>query len=102
MLNEIKKPIRLYPDEKKALFDAIKDVDGEVYIFGSRTYPDKKGGDIDILIYSKQNPLKLSQEISIKFFNELDSKLDVVVFDKSNITKEQKAFIKTLNLIRIK
>ena len=33
---------------------------------------------------------------------ELGSKLDVVVFDKDNMTIEQKAFVNTLEMIRLK
>jgi predicted nucleotidyltransferase len=94
--------MRLYPDEKLALDKALEDIDDEVYLFGSRVDDNKKGGDIDILIYSKKNSLKLSQEVSRAFFMELDSKLDVVVFDKDNMTKEQKAFVNTLDMIRLK
>ncbi len=94
--------MRLYPDEKLALNKALEDIDDEVYLFGSRVDDNKKGGDIDILIYSKKNSLQLSQEVSRKFFMELDSKLDVVVFDKSNMTREQKAFVNTLDMIRLK
>ncbi len=94
--------MRLYPDEKLALDKALEGIDDEVYLFGSRVDDNKKGGDIDILIYSEKNSLKLSQEISRKFFMELDSKLDVVVFDKDNMTGEQKAFVNTLEMIRFK
>ena len=94
--------MRLYPDEKLALDKALEDIDDEVYLFGSRVCKNKKGGDIDILIYSEKNSLKLSQEVSRKFVMELDSKLDVVVFDKNNMTKEQKAFVNTLEMIRLK
>ncbi len=94
--------MRLYPDEKLALDKALEGIDDEVYLFGSRVDDNKKGGDIDILIYSKKNSLRLSQEVSMTFFMELDSKLDVVVFDKDNMTKEQKAFVNTLDMIRLK
>lgn len=94
--------MRLYPDEKSALDKALEGIDDEMYLFGSRVDDNKKGGDIDILIYSGKNSLKLSQEISRKFFMELDSKLDVVVFDKDNMTREQKAFVNTLEMIRFK
>ena len=94
--------MRLYPDEKLALDKALENVHDEVYLFGSRVDDTKKGGDIDILIYSEKNSLKLSQEVSICFLMELDSKLDVIVFDKNNMTKEQKAFVNTLDMVRIK
>ena len=94
--------MRLYDDEKAALENAIKDVDGEVYLFGSRADDTKKGGDIDILIFSKENAYKLSQKVSIAFFMELDSKLDVIVFDRENMTKEQEAFVNTLEMVRLK
>jgi predicted nucleotidyltransferase len=94
--------MRLYPDEKQALDKALEGVEDEVYLFGSRVDDTKKGGDIDILIYSKANSLKLSQQVSIAFMMELDSKLDVVVFDKENMTREQQAFVNTLEMVRIK
>lgn len=42
--------LRLSDIEKKALTSAISDVEGEVYVFGSRTSKEARGGDIDILI----------------------------------------------------
>ncbi len=93
--------MRLYEDEKLALNEALAGVDDEVYLFGSRVDDSKKGGDIDILIYSKQDRHKLSQTVAIKFLMATDSRLDVVVFDKDKMTKEQKAFVKTLNLLKL-
>jgi len=94
--------MRLYPDEKQALEAILKEINDEVYLFGSRVDDSKKGGDIDILIYSNKNALQLSQKLSVQFRMELDSKLDVVVFDKDNMNKEQEAFVSTLNMVRIK
>ncbi len=94
--------MRLYQDEKKALYRAIEDIEGEVYLFGSRVDNSKKGGDIDILIFSKENSLRLSQKIAARFLAALDSRLDVVVMDKDNISKDQKAFLKTIEMVRLK
>jgi uncharacterized protein len=94
--------MRLCQDEKTALQNAIADIEDEVYIFGSRVDDSKKGGDIDILIFSKKKSYDLSQLISTRFFMAMDSKLDVVVFDKDNMSKKQSAFVNTLNLVRIK
>lgn len=46
--------IRLDKEEKKALVNALRNVEEEVYILGSRLDPAKKGGDIDLLVYSKK------------------------------------------------
>ncbi|KAF3983336.1 MAG: nucleotidyltransferase domain-containing protein [Methylococcales symbiont of Hymedesmia sp. n. MRB-2018] len=94
--------MRLYQDEKTALEQSLLGVDDEVYLFGSRADDAKKGGDIDILIFSKKNAGKLAESISMKFLMLLDSKLDVIVFDKDNMTIEQTAFVNTLNLIKLK
>ena len=94
--------MRLYEDESKVLDLVLRDIKGDVYLFGSRVDDTKKGGDIDILIYSQENSLKLSQQISREFRMELDSKLDVLVLDKFNMTKEQKIFVDTLDMVRIK
>ncbi len=93
--------MRLYPDEKEALDNVLADVAGEAYLFGSRVDDNKKGGDIDILIFSTANPLQLAQDISIKFMLQLDSSLDVLVLDKNNMTLEQQAFVNTLDMVRI-
>lgn len=94
--------IRLDKAERKALLSALNSVKDEVFIFGSRLDLDKRGGDIDLLVYSKQNSLNLSMEISRKFFLQCEEKIDVLVVDPGNLSNEQKAFIDTLNLYKIK
>ena len=94
--------MRLDPQEKAALENAIRNVDGEVFLFGSRVEDDKKGGDIDILIFSPQNPFKLSQKVSVDFFKLCEEKIDVVVMNPVNLNEEQRAFLKVIHKKKIK
>lgn len=94
--------MRLDPIEKSALENAIRDVDGEVFLFGSRVDEKSKGGDIDVLIFSSQSPLRLSQKVSVEFFKMCEEKIDVVVMDPRRLTEEQRAFLQVINKKKIK
>jgi len=94
--------MRLDAQEKIALEKAIEDINGKVYLFGSRVNNNKKGGDIDILIFSEENPYKLSQDVSIKFFMQCEEKIDVIVMNPGKLTQEQKSFLKIINMEKIK
>ena len=90
--------MRLHQTELKALRHALADVDGQTFLYGSRTDDTRRGGDIDVLVYSKAaSPYRLSQEIAVRFRMECDEKIDVLVVDPDHIAKEQEPFI---NLIR--
>ena len=90
--------MRLDEIEKNALNHALNGVDGPAFLFGSRTDDGRKGGDIDVLVYSKTgSPYRLSQEIAVRFRMECDEKIDVLVVDPDNVALEQEPF---LNLIR--
>lgn len=70
----------------------------KVYLFGSRTNDDLKGGDIDLLI-GNNNEAVLTTEAKIRFLTELkmqigDRKIDVV-FD-NDITRQKKIFYRSL------
>jgi len=88
--------MRLDNLQRKALQNAVKDVKGDVYLFGSRVDDNKKGGDIDLLIFSEEDPFTLSQEVSVKFFMECEEKIDVTVMNPNKLTKEQEAFLKII------
>ncbi len=94
--------VRIDDAEKKALLYAIDAVTDEVYLFGSRLDMNKRGGDIDMLIYSNKNSLRLSQKVARKFFMMCEENIDVLVFNKNTLIDEQKSFINTLRLMRIK
>ena len=70
-----------------------------VYLFGSRTDDNKKGGDIDLFVNSA-NEAALTLEAKIHFLAELktkigDRKIDVV-FDNAN-TRKKKNFYRSVN-----
>ncbi len=94
--------IRLDKTEQKALANALTDINDEVYVFGSRLRHDGKGGDIDLIVFSKEESLSLSRKIAQRFFKECEEKIDVLVMDKDNLTEEQEAFVSTLEMKRIK
>lgn len=80
--------IRLAPWEKiklSALFGAhlAQYPDAVVYLFGSRVYPTRKGGDLDLLIISReaaQNAYTLSKQLRIAIKEHLgDQNVDIVV-----------------------
>ena len=61
------------------------DSDAKVYLFGSRVDDRKKGGDIDLLVFSK----KMKSSESIKFQTKLwdvlgEQKIDVVIPNANN------------------
>jgi len=51
--------MRLDPAERKALKSALAGINAErVFLFGSRVDDAAQGGDTDILLYSRADPLK--------------------------------------------
>ena len=94
--------MRLDSKQKGALDKAIKGIEDEIYLFGSRVDDTKKGGDIDILTFSKEDPYKLSQSVAIQYFMECEEKIDVIVMDPENLSLEQEAFLNTITKERLK
>jgi predicted nucleotidyltransferase len=89
--------MRLLEREKAALAHALQGVDGEAYLYGSRTDSARKGGDIDVLVFARvDSPYRLSQEISVRFRMECDEKIDVLVVNPDHISDEQKPFLKLI------
>ena len=89
-----KQGIRLSETERTALLHALRDVQGEIFIYGSRTDPAARGGDIDVLVINRaDSPYRLSQDITVKFQMECDEKIDVLVMNPDAMPEEQAAFV---------
>ena len=94
--------MRLDAEQTSALEYALNLVTDKVYLFGSRLDPSRKGGDIDLLVFSKQDSFQLSQQITLRFFEKCEEKIDVVVMDPNRLTDEQQAFLNLIEKQRLK
>ncbi|WP_161990573.1 nucleotidyltransferase domain-containing protein [Candidatus Methylobacter oryzae] len=91
--------VRLDQTQKKALkiaFQNLKQGD-EAYLFGSRVDDAKRGGDIDLLIFSQQPGFELSRKITRDFFKHCEEKLDVLVINPRQMTEEQALFVQSID-----
>jgi len=99
-MEKLRHPIRLDLCDERALKRALEGFKGEVYVFGSRLDPHKKGGDIDLLLvpYEKVNPIKLELQVQTKFFMECEEDIDVLVYRDTPFFQEILENAKKLNL----
>ncbi len=89
--------LRLSETERLALQHALQDVQGEVFIYGSRTDLAARGGDIDVLVINRTSaPYRLSQDITVKFQMACDEKIDVLVVNPDTLSAEQGAFVQSI------
>ena len=101
MLKDLDK-YRLDDIQKKALNKVLQNIEGEIYLFGSRTDINKRGGDVDILILSDMDePLKFKWELQTKYLMEADESIDIIVYNKNNLTEVQTTFLNSINKVRI-
>jgi predicted nucleotidyltransferase len=79
--------MRLSDIERKTIKNSLKEIDpnASVYLFGSRVDDQKKGGDIDLLVFS--NKMALDEEIQFqsRLWNVLgEQKIDVIIANTDN------------------
>ena len=76
------KKVRLKDWEINVIKKVIKSFDknAKIYIYGSRANLNKKGGDIDILVISKNISLEIQLKIKAKLIKFLgDRKIDLLI-----------------------
>lgn len=95
--------MRLDNSEKEALKFALKGFKGDVYLFGSRLNPSKKGGDIDLLLVPRGNgnAFTLSLDIQTRFFSKCEESIDVLVYEDSLFCREILKRAKKLDVSRV-
>lgn len=74
--------MRLYQEQIKVLKDKLKTISStaKLYLFGSRVDDTKKGGDIDLLVVSKEMTKKDLRYLRIEFFKHFgEQKIDIVL-----------------------
>lgn len=76
--------MRIPEEQLIFLKNLIKSIlaDSKIYVFGSRVYDDKKGGDLDILVLgNKLLSFKEKATIRISFWKKFgEQKIDIVSF----------------------
>ena len=90
----MKKSLRLNKEEIKIIKETIyKEFgEGEIYIFGSQTNLNKKGGDIDIYVVpNKKIDLKTKLLTKIKLQDTLLKKVDIIISTDKNRPIEKEA-----------
>ena len=78
------KTVRLAKEQISLLKETLTSIsnDASLYLFGSRTDTEKKGGDIDLLIVSNKVTKKDLRLLRIEFFKYFgEQKLDIVLDD---------------------
>jgi len=94
--------VRLDDIEAAALAAAVDGVSAEaVELFGSRSDPAGRGGDIDVLVLSAAPRFETARRVSSRFFRHCEERIDVVVLDPDLLTAAEDAFLRSLRRVRI-
>jgi len=74
--------VRLNDEEKRVILQAIHSIDpnAKVYLFGSRVDDSGKGGDIDLLVFSRKISYGDKLVVKKNIFSTIDEqKIDLIV-----------------------
>lgn len=94
--------VRLDADETAALVYALGAAPpGEIALFGSRVDPERRGGDIDVLLLTDAPAFETAQDIAVRFFSRCEEKIDVVVIDPHTALPEQRDFLDQIARVRL-
>lgn len=94
--------LRLHKVEIDNIVEAVLSFDkaAKVFVFGSRTNLEARGGDIDLLILSEQITFSDKVSILVELEQRLrEQKIDILIKKPHELTSD--AFVKTLNLVQI-
>ncbi len=96
---------RLKEYQINALKQIFKDIEGELYLFGSKVDINRKGGDVDILLISpnKENTnLKTQLNLTRSYQQIVDERIDIQILPtEDNMSKEQKIFFNFIEKQRL-
>jgi hypothetical protein len=94
--------VRLDNAEAAAVAAAVDGIVAEsVELFGSRTDPAARGGDVDLLILTNAPRFETARLASSRFFMHCEERIDVVVLDPDRLTAVDEVFLESLHRVRI-
>lgn len=74
--------MRLSTDEIKAIKETVQsfDADAKIWLYGSRTDDTKRGGDIDLLIFSQKINFSDKLKIKTQLYKKIgEQKIDMII-----------------------
>jgi predicted nucleotidyltransferase len=95
--------MRLSLNEKQTIISSVEQCDkfAKIYLFGSRVDDKKQGGDIDLLIISKQCSRKDLSKIRWDFYDKFgEQKMDIIIDDGSISTPFVKLILPNAQQLR--